>query len=155
MTAAPCSRQSVLQQTDDLRLDGHVQRRGGFVGHDQLGLGRQRQGNHHALAHAAGELVRIVVDALLGRGMPVSCSRSMARARLGCTHGQVRADGFGQLPADGVQRVQRGQRVLEDGADLAAPDVAHLLVCDQVVDALAFQQDLARWPRARAAPAGR
>ena len=32
------------------------------------GLGAERQRDHHALAHAAGELVRIVVDALLGAG---------------------------------------------------------------------------------------
>ena len=73
---------------------------------------------------------------------------------LRAVHGQVRLDGFGQLPADGVQRIQRRQRILEDRADLAPADVAHLLG-RQVVDALAFEQDLARRPRARAARAGR
>jgi hypothetical protein len=132
----------VLQQTDDLRLHRHVQRRRGFVSHDQLGLGRQRQGNHHALAHAAGELVGIVVDALLGRGdAGVLQQADRARARLGCTHGQVRQNGFDQLLPDSVERVQRGQRILKDGADLAAPYVAHRRMIE-VVDALAFEQDL-------------
>ena len=45
------------------------------------GLGRQGQGDHHALAHAARELVRVVVDALFGGGMPVSLSNWMARWR--------------------------------------------------------------------------
>ena len=58
-------------------------------------------------------------------------------------------NGFGQLPANGVQRVERGQRVLKNRTDLAAPDVAHLVVV-QVVNALAFEQNLppghtARW----------
>jgi hypothetical protein len=88
----------MFSAADDLRLDGHIQRRGGFVGHDQLGLGRQRQGNHHALAHAARELVRVVVDALLGRrNAGVLQQVDGALARLGCTHGQVRQNGFDQL----------------------------------------------------------
>ena len=48
-----------------------------------------------------------------------------------------------QLPSDRVQRIERRERILEDRADLAAADMPHLLV-RQVVDALAFQQDLAR-----------
>jgi hypothetical protein len=61
----------------------------------------------------------------------------------------VRQDGFRQLPADGIQRVERGQRILKNRTDFAAPDVAHLVIV-QVVDALTFEQDLpprhaARW----------
>ena len=33
----------------------------------RFGVARERHGDHHALAHAAGHLVRIVLDALLGR----------------------------------------------------------------------------------------
>ena len=57
-----------LQERDDLRLDRDVERRRRLVGHDQARLGAERQRDHHALAHAAGELVRIVVDARLGAG---------------------------------------------------------------------------------------
>jgi hypothetical protein len=46
----------VFHQLQDLRLDGHVQRRGGFVGDDQLGLAAQGQGDHDPLAHADGNL---------------------------------------------------------------------------------------------------
>ncbi len=132
-----------LEQLDDLRLDRHVERGGRLVGHDQLGLGRQRQRDHHALAHAARELVRVVVDALLGGGNAgVLQQLDGTLARLVGVHRQVGLDGLDQLAADAVERVQRGQRILEDGADLAAADVAHLLV-RQMVDALALQQDLA------------
>ena len=43
----------LFEQADDLRLNGHIQRRGGLVGHDQLRLGSQGQCDHHALTHAA------------------------------------------------------------------------------------------------------
>jgi len=49
----------VLEQIDDLRLDRHVERRDGFVAHDQLRLDRERARDPDALALAAGEFVRI------------------------------------------------------------------------------------------------
>jgi hypothetical protein len=49
-------------------------------------------------------------------------------ARLGLAHlGLVGADHFHDLPADLVQGVQTGQRVLEDHADLGATDPAQLI----------------------------
>ena len=132
-----------LEQFDDLRLDRHVQRGGGFVGHHQARFGGQGQRDHHALAHAAGELVRIVVDALARRRDAGGRQQfDRPRARLRPAQVQVRDDGLGQLPAHGVQRIQRSQRILEHGADLAAAHTAHLLV-GQVVDAATAQQDLA------------
>jgi hypothetical protein len=56
-----------LEQRNDLRLDRHVQRGGRLVGHDQFGLGGERQRNDHALAHAAGELVRVLLEPLFSR----------------------------------------------------------------------------------------
>ena len=49
----------VLQQRHDLRFDRRVERRRGLVGEQQIGLDQERHGDHHALAHAARELVRI------------------------------------------------------------------------------------------------
>ena len=48
---------------EDLRLDRHVERRGRLVGEQELRVAGQRHRDHHALAHAAGELVRVVVEA--------------------------------------------------------------------------------------------
>ena len=56
------------QQLEDLRLDGDVERGGRLVGDEQRRAAGERHGDHHALAHAAGHLVRIVVDAPLGIG---------------------------------------------------------------------------------------
>src|SRR5918999_855274 len=47
-----------------------------------------------------------------------------------------------ELLADGVERIERGQRILEDHADLAAADAAQLFV-RQLVDAPAFEPHLA------------
>ena len=49
----------LLQQREDLRLHGDVERGGRLVGDQQIGLVGERHGDHHALALAAGELVRI------------------------------------------------------------------------------------------------
>ena len=51
----------VHQQPQDLRLDGHVERRGRLVGDQDLRIAGQRRCDHRALAHATGELVRIAV----------------------------------------------------------------------------------------------
>ncbi len=67
-------------QVEDLRLDGDVERGGRLVGDQQPRAAGQRHGDHGALAHAAGQLVRIVVDPLLGRGDAHRRSISMARA---------------------------------------------------------------------------
>ena len=48
------------QQLQDLRLDGDIERRGRFIGKNQFGPAADRDGDHHALAHAAAQLVRIV-----------------------------------------------------------------------------------------------
>ena len=59
MIAMPVSSRSIAQQLEDLRLDGDVERGGRLVGDEQLRLAGQRHRDHHALAHAARELVRI------------------------------------------------------------------------------------------------
>ena len=51
-----------FEQRHDLRLDGGVERRRRLVGEQQVGLDEERHGDHHALAHAARELVRIGVE---------------------------------------------------------------------------------------------
>ena len=56
----------VRQQIEDLGLDGDVERRRGLVGDQQRGLAGKRHGDHDALAHAARQAVREVVDALAG-----------------------------------------------------------------------------------------
>ena len=49
----------ILQKLEDLRLHGDVERGGRLVGDQQVRLVGERHRDHHALALAAGQLVRI------------------------------------------------------------------------------------------------
>ena len=68
MIAVPKVVLQLAHQVEDLRLDGDVERRRRLVGDQHLGIARQRHGDHDALAHAARQLVRIGVRALLRLG---------------------------------------------------------------------------------------
>ncbi len=58
------------QQIEDLRLDGDVQRGGRLVGDQEFRLAGQCDGNGNPLAHAAGQLMRILVQAFCRQGNP-------------------------------------------------------------------------------------
>ena len=80
----------VLEQLEDLRLHGDVERGRRLVGDQEVGAIGERHGDHHPLALAAGELVRIgaeplrgVGDADLGQKLDDSRWRRRARARDG------------------------------------------------------------------------
>ena len=133
----------VAHQVEDLRLDGDIQRGGGFVRDQQVGLAGQRHGDHHALGHAAGKFVRV------GFG---------AAFRLGDAHQFEHLDGalFARFPAQFLMdvqylgdliprpkdRVERGLRLLEDHGNTVAAHLHHLLLggLDQV---FALEEDLA------------
>jgi len=51
----------LLQQLQDLGLDGDIQGGSGFIGDEQLRLARQGNGDHHPLLHAAGKLMGIFI----------------------------------------------------------------------------------------------
>ena len=53
----------VLEQGQNLRLNGDIQRRGRLVGDQQVGIVGQGHGDHHPLALAAGQLMRQGIQA--------------------------------------------------------------------------------------------
>ncbi len=63
----PVAGAEFAHQVDDLGLHGDVERGGRLVGDQQIRPAGERNGDHHALAHAAGELVRVVFTPPLGR----------------------------------------------------------------------------------------
>ena len=111
------------EEVEDLRLDRDVERGGRLVGDEQLGFACQGHGDEHALAHPAGHLERVLLDALAGLAMPTMSSSSTERADA-ClaAHLAVAAEHLDHLAADGEHRVERRHRVLEDHGDLAAAD---------------------------------
>ena len=145
----------ILQDRNDLRLDRNVERGRRLIGDHQRRLGAERERDHDALAHAAGEFVRIAVEALLGRGKTdLGQPRDRPLLRLLPPEGLMRQDRLGELIADPQQRVEAGHRILEDDADPPPADVAHPLR-RQVVDPLAGKRDLAARDAARADREGR
>ncbi len=54
------------QKVEDLRLNGHVERRGRLVGDQEIGLVGKRHGDHHPLPLPARKLMRIGLEAALG-----------------------------------------------------------------------------------------
>jgi hypothetical protein len=133
----------VGQQLEDLRLHRHVERGGRLVGDQEVRLVRQRHRDHHALALAAGELVRVgaeprggIADADLGQEL------DDAFARGGPTHAAVQHQDLADLPLDRVQRIERGHRLLEDDRDVVAAELAQLAF-RQCQDLAALEADLA------------
>src|SRR5712672_695844 len=90
-----------------------------------------------------------MVDAALrARNADLLQEIERASARFRRRQWQMGLDGLDELAADGRERIEAGQRILEDGADPGAAYFAHLLV-GQVVDAPSFEADLARGDAAR------
>ena len=107
----------IVHQREDLRLDGDVQCRRRLVGDQQLRLTTQRHRDHHPLAHAAGKLVRIVAEPLVGPGNPDHAEHfggtALAAAWLApCAAGPFRRSGgrpswWGRASASGPGRSSR------------------------------------------------
>ena len=64
----PLLRREFAEQVEHLRLHRDVERGGRLVGDQQLGAAGERDRDHHALALAAGELVRIAVARIASAG---------------------------------------------------------------------------------------
>ena len=119
-TARSRSRLRSVDQPQDLRLHRDVERGRRLVGDQHVGLQCQRHRDHHALPHAAGELVRVAAHPALGirnTHRPQQLDRARQRLLLGDV--AVRPDHLGDLIADAVHGVQRRHRVLEHHRDLA------------------------------------
>ena len=134
----------LVDQLEDLRLDGHVERRRRLVGDQHGRVVDERHRDHGALAHAAGELVRIVLGTrprVRDADGVEHLDRALERVRLGDV--EMRAHGLSDLAADAIHRVQARERILEDHRDVLAAHVAQL-VRRRLEQVLALEQDLAR-----------
>ena len=106
----------ITQQVEHLRLYGHIQRRSGFVGEEDVRVEGQRDGKHAPLAHPSGKIVRLQepsagLDCRCLRGGQQSPRRSFcasSRLILRCLQ-----HGFRDLLPDGDRGVQRGHGVLK------------------------------------------
>ena len=98
----------------------------GLVGDQEIGLVGERDGDHHALALAARKLVRIGAEALLGlRQADLGQELDDMGPRILARDAFVNLDHLAHLLLDGVQRIERGERLLEDHGDAVAADFPH------------------------------
>ena len=136
-------------QVQDLGLDRDVERRGGLVGDHERGLAGERHGDHRPLAHAARELVRVVVEPGGGLGHAHQPEHAGGLGPGGGPlHAPVPAQDLLDLEADGVDRVERGHGLLEDHGDAVAADLADLRLA-QRGQVPAVEQDAAPGDPAR------
>jgi hypothetical protein len=115
----------VGEQGQDLGLDRHVERGRWLVGDQDVRVVGECHGDHHALALAAGELVREGAQALLWVA-DADLVEELDNAGPGAVAGKplVQREALADLLLDGVERVQRRHRLLEDEADVVAADAA-------------------------------
>ena len=114
------------QQAQNLALNRGVQSRCGFVSQQQGWSARQGHGNHDALAHAARELVRVIVIAALRRGNAHFCQQFYGSlAGFGAAHALMQPQGFRHLIANFEHRVERGHGFLKNHAHLTTAHGAH------------------------------
>ena len=123
--AEPLARLQLGQQGKDLGLNGDVQRGGRLVGDQQIRPVGKGYGDHHALALAAGELVGVGWQPLLG---PVDADLVQKlhhlRPCVRAAQALMQFDTLRQLLFDRVERVQRCHRLLKDEADVIAAHLA-------------------------------
>jgi hypothetical protein len=117
----------VVEKIEDGCLHGDVERGRRLVCDQQLGVAGERDRDHHALPHPAGEAVRVVAQAFCGAWDP-HLLEQLDRLLVGLLLGDVvvAPDRLGDLRPDRQGRVQRRHRILEDHRDLAAADVLEL-----------------------------
>jgi hypothetical protein len=120
---------------------GHVERRGGLVGDEEVGLVRERNRDHHPLALAARELVRVGVEAIPASRMPTRSRSSSVLARAALSERprwRVRISPTWR--STGVKRVERGHRLLEHHGDVVAAHLSQLVLGERQ-EVAALEQD--------------
>ena len=113
-----CAHLQASEQFQHLPAKAGVQCRGGFVGQQQFGLAGQGHGHHGPLALSARELVGVAVCPAL-RLIHAGVLQQLKHAWPGVLFGKplFEFQYFGNLLANGQQRVERGHRLLEDHGD--------------------------------------
>jgi hypothetical protein len=99
---------------------------GRLVGDQDVRPVGERHRDHHPLALAAGELVRILPEPRLRvRNLHLGQQLEPALRRLAAHELLVQHQAFAELGADGVDRVEARHRLLEDHRDAVAAELAH------------------------------
>ena len=118
----------LLEQIEDLSLNGNVKSRSRLVANKHLGLTGKSNSNNDSLSHTAGILEGIVVKTLLSvrnTNLLHHCDGSLSRLDLAAV--LVLDNDRGNLLSDSDYRVKRGHRILEDGCNTVASNLSPVL----------------------------
>ncbi|CPN80989.1 Uncharacterised protein [Bordetella pertussis] len=111
----------LIQQVQDAGFDRDVERGGRLVEQQQVGRAGQRRGDHDALLHAAGQLVRIGVQQRAGARQAHLVHQPQRFGARGAGIGAPALDQrLGDLAADRQAGVERGEGILEHHGDAVA-----------------------------------
>ena len=114
-------------QVKDLGLNGDIEGSGGLIGDQYFRVAGQRHGDHSALAHPAGKLMWIFMHSFFRSGnlnLFKHLNRAVPAVAFGLLFMQDKH--FRYLITDGVNRIQRGHRFLENHGDALAANRSHL-----------------------------
>ena len=128
-----------LHQIEDLRLDGHVQGRHGFVAHHEVGVGGQRAGQPDALALATRELMR-KQHLLLGPQAGLGKESGHTFVQAGGVARLQQAEGF--TAGVGVTAAATWRGLGSRNPHLELPAGLSQRLASRVADVLIAQQDL-------------
>jgi len=117
------------EELENLRLHGDIESGGGFIGNQQHGTIHYCHRDHDALAHASGELIRVIAG-----------TKSRVRDRY-CFHRRhgvipsfplcdigMHCDGLGDLFANSHHWIQRSHGLLKNHGYLRSAQASHLFV---------------------------
>src|SRR5205085_11607983 len=110
-------------------LDCDIERRGGLVGDQQPGIAGNRHGDHHALVHAARELMREGIEAALRRGDADLLEKlDAALAPCPTIEALVNPERLAELKSDREARIEAAGGLLEHHGHFLAHDAPALSV---------------------------
>jgi hypothetical protein len=119
----------LVEQIENLLLDGDVECSGRLVRDQQLRAIHNGHGDHDALPHASRELVGIAAGALLRIGDGnFAHALNCATHRICFRDPMMREDGLGDLIAHAHDWIQSGHRLLKDHRNTRAAKLTKLIV---------------------------
>jgi hypothetical protein len=102
------------------------------VGNQDFRFGQECSGNRHALAHPAGEFMRIAIDAACRVRNPHPLQRlDGLLARIAPRYAAVQLQSLGHLPFDRQKRIERGHRILKHHADAIAANLVQFTLAQR------------------------
>jgi len=131
----------LAQLVQQFGLNNDIQGGRGLVGDNEVGVEHQPEGDHHALTHAARELVGVIWQPATLDAQALGEPADALEGRFLAGVGLVYLDRLDDMLVDALHRIERGHRILKDHARRATAEIAQTaLIVGH--DVLAVKDDL-------------